>query len=449
MQLKLAIISIYNSERKIYFLHGVLYPYFNYEGETFFLDKLINIFKEYTHIFLLMLVIQYTFKSILCIRESIIHRIINKKIILYIVIAAGILIMTQYEISISDKIQLSKHTYAHDSTEQYDDIVTKYMKDNKLPGIAVGIVDTNGSHIITHGMASKENEVTQDTLFEIGSISKAYTGIILADFIERGEVQLSDNVKLHGKQIEGVTLESLITHTSGLPSIPTNIGFKINTIITSLTGGNPYSNMNDLTLINFLETYKVYPEKEWNYSNIGVGLLGVYLEQESNSTYDEILGNVITDPLNMANTTIESVEGLATGYRKYIRLNKMSIASKAKPWDTNGGIAAMGGIRSSVKDMVRFLDASILDETPSIQLSKKELYEIDEHTSMAMGWIISKKRIEDNDIIWHNGGTGGFSSYLAIVEGLPVGVVILTNKADVDLGQLADKIMEISILKTE
>ena len=123
----------------------------------------------------------------------------------------------------------------------------------------------------------------------------------------------------------------------------------------------------------------------------------------------------------------------------------MNLASKAKPWQLEGGLAATGGIRSSGQDMLKLLEAVVTDELSSIKLSKKEIFKKDDNMSMGMGWIISKNKIKDNNIIWHNGETGGFCSYLATVEDKSIGAVILINKGRCNLSELGKAIIDIAI----
>ncbi len=428
------------------------------EENMFLVDKVMMFFKEYGWLFILFLVLQYTVKSLYCIYnitkpEAKDKKISLRKTVLYICVVIGLLLAMKYELYFSE----SSVSINHDSSDQlssvYEKVITEYIRDEKVPGMVVGIVNGDRSSLITYGYSNKNTKVTKDTLFEIGSISKVFTGIMLAEKIVNGDLNLNDKIKLYVNELdqsyEDITLGDLITHTSGIPRVSETLGFQINSFMKNFIGGNPYASISDEKLITLLNKDGLNQSGEWNYSNLGVATLGMCLTNQSKQSYDEMLKYAITDRLGMKNTFVEYPidyeNTLAQGYRDYIRIGKVNYASKANPWEMEGGLAAMGGIRSSGQDMLKLLEAVVTDELSSIKLSKQEIFKKDDSMSMGMGWIISKNKIKDNNIIWHNGETGGFCSYLATVEDKSIGVVILINKGRCNLSELGKAIINIAI----
>lgn len=424
----------------------------------FLVNNVMIFFKKYGWLFTLILVSQYTVKSLYCIYhitklEAKEKKSTSRKLLLYICVVIGLLLAMKYELYFSE----SSVSINHDSNGQlstvYDKVITEYIRDEKIPGMVVGIVNGDRSSLITYGYANKNTKMTKDTLFEIGSISKVFTGIMLAEKIANGELNLTDKIKLYVNELdqsyEDVTLGNLTTHTSGIPKIPGALGFQISSFMKNFIGENPYAGINDEKLITLLNKDGLNQPGKWNYSNSGVATLGMCLSNQSEQSFNEILKYAITDKLGMKSTFVEypidSKNRLAQGYRDYIKISKINLASKANPWELEGGLAAMGGIRSSGQDMLKFLEAVVTDELSSIKLSKQEILKKDDSMSMGMGWIISKNKIKDNNIIWHNGETGGFCSYLATVEDKSIGVVILINKGKCNLSELGEAIMNIAI----
>src|SRR5260370_20331102 len=147
----------------------------------------------------------------------------------------------------------------------------------KSVGIVVGLVDENGSGIMSWGRKARENKETVDgdTVFEIGSVSKAFTGTLLADMVERGEVKLDDpisrylpkTVKVPARNGREITLADLATQSSGLPRMPGNFSPK--------DPNNPYADYSVEQMYDFLSGYTLTRDigEKYEYSNLGVGLL--------------------------------------------------------------------------------------------------------------------------------------------------------------------------------
>ena len=173
-------------------------------------------------------------------------------------------------------------------------------------GIAVGIVDEQGTRVFFYGTNGRGAPIDEHTLFEIGSISKVFTTTALAEMALEGTVHLDDPIDTYlpitarapqrnGKQI---TLRHLATHYSGLPRLPTNLDI--------LNREDPYAAYKEFDLLNFLSTYKlkVDPGSRSEYSNYGMGLLGYLLGRIDSATYEQVIVNRVCGELGMPSTRV-------------------------------------------------------------------------------------------------------------------------------------------------
>jgi CubicO group peptidase (beta-lactamase class C family) len=312
-------------------------------------------------------------------------------------------------------------------------------------GMVVGIVDDQGTRFICYGKPSLDSDqtVNANTVFEIGSVTKVFTAILLAGMVERGEVMLDDPISKHlpgsvktptraGKVI---TLLDLATHTSGLPRMPTNFAPK--------DPRNPYANYTIENMYSFLSGYVLTRDigSEWEYSNYGFGLLGQILAQRAGTNYEAFVHTRILEPLKMASTAITLTPGmqerLAKGHDLWLK--------PTPNWDMSV-FAPAGGLRSTATDLVRFVAANLgLVESPllsSMRMSHKPRHSAGHpNLRIGLGWRISNKY--GTEITWHGGGTYGYTSFIGIDEQKRKGVVVLSNSGNdvIDIGAhlLCDK----------
>src|ERR1039457_6874249 len=191
-------------------------------------------------------------------------------------------------------------------------------------GIVVGIVDGHGRRFVSYGSFSLKDPrpVGNDTVFEIGSTTKVFTSTILADMVQRGEVSLDDpvakylpaDVKMPRRGGKQITLIDLATHTSGLPRMPSNFAPK--------DIDNPYADYTVANLFHFLSSYELTRDigSKFEYSNMGVGLLGSALGNRAGMDYEALVRARVTGPLKMDNTRIalspEMKSRLAQGHNE-------------------------------------------------------------------------------------------------------------------------------------
>jgi len=225
-------------------------------------------------------------------------------------------------------------------------------------GIVVGIISPEGRRVISYGALDKGDPrpLTGDTVFEIGSVTKVFTSLLLSDMSQRGEVALTDpiskylpaTVKVPQRNGREITLQDLATQSSGLPVLPSNLKPK--------DMANPYADYSVEQLYAFLSTYELSRDigAKYEYSNLGVGLLGHVLTRKAGMDFETLVSKRITGPLGMTSTLITLSPAvktrLATGHD-----------DKLKPvanWDFST-LPGAGALRSTVNDMLTFLAANL------------------------------------------------------------------------------------------
>ena len=297
-------------------------------------------------------------------------------------------------------------------------------------GIVVGVVDPEGQRIIAYGHLAEGDSrpLDGDTVFEIGSVTKVFTSLLLSEMVERGEVKLDDpvlkflpsTVKVPERDGRQITLVDLATHTSGLPRMPTNFEPK--------NPANPYVDYSVEKLYDFLSSYKLTrdPGSQYEYSNVGGGLLGLALARHAGMDYGKLVRDWICKPLGMdstgVNLTPEMKARLATGHNAALK--------PVENWDLPAAFAGAGALRSTANDMLKFLAANIgLAKTP-LAPAMAAMLKVRRPTGMpgvmvALGWHLFTTN--GKEIVWHNGGTGGYRSFIGFNPAAHVGVVVLSN----------------------
>ena len=302
--------------------------------------------------------------------------------------------------------------------------------EKRVPGIVVGMIadDPQERWVVGYGRLSATDERVPDgdTVFEIGSITKVFTGILLAQAVLNGEVKLDDPISMYlpegvtAPEYEGrsITLLDLATHTSGLPRESFH----------PRDESNPYADYTMDQMYVFLSGYRLTraPGSSFEYSNYGFGLLGnLLVRRAGQADYEALLLERITRPLGMDSTRIEltpeMLSRLATPHLSY------SVVTSNFDIPT---LAGCGAIRSTANDMLTFLAANMgMTETelqPALQLANTPQRLMDGLDYMGLGWVLPNS---GKGIHWHNGETGGYHSYLGWDPQRKIGVVVLANAA--------------------
>jgi D-alanyl-D-alanine-carboxypeptidase/D-alanyl-D-alanine-endopeptidase len=305
-------------------------------------------------------------------------------------------------------------------------------------GVTVGVVQHGVRRVFTYGPTKP------DSVFEIGSITKTFTGLLLAQMAAAKKVRLDEPVRgllppgtvAKPESGDEITLLDLSVQHSGLPRMPDN--FK------PAEPTNPYADYDEKALFAWLGTHGVVRTKDapFGYSNVGVGLLGAALARRAGLSYEALLRQEITGPLGMHDTVVR----LTPALRARLAEGHDDKHAPARPWDLDA-LAGAGGIRSTAADMLTYLEAQLHpDALPAkvtasaagktLPAALRESHVVRarayEREEIALNWL----RTTASGRYWHNGGTGGYTSFAAFDPGGDVAVVVLSNTAN----GLADKL---------
>lgn len=317
-------------------------------------------------------------------------------------------------------------------------VIRENVDNGKHESIFIGIVDGNSTDYYHYGTtAAPENDgrpIDENTIFEIGSVTKVITSIILADMVQREEVSLDDPidrflpedlVDLPSKYDDRITLFDLATHTSGFPREADNFPVWDFDAYPDYDEDKIYEYLSDLDLPRDAGS-------QYEYSNFGASLLGHVLSLNAGKSYEQLLDERISKRLGMNSTCIEQCQELQDRFAK-----PHFFGILMDEYYLSDSMAGAGAIRSSGSDMLLFLQHVMghkdSDLTDSFELTQVKHHYVSDELSIGLGWHISYDDKSDKTIVWHNGGTGGFKSFVGFNSENDQGVVILTNsKVNVD-----------------
>lgn len=283
--------------------------------------------------------------------------------------------------------------------------------------------------------------------FEIGSVTKTMTAALLAEFIARGEVTLDDPLaKLlpPGTNVPSfndrqITVGDIVTHTSGLPSIPPQWHLS--------DTNNPYAAVTERDLLGALAATQLTraPGSQWEYSNFAMMVLSYALAKRSGKDYETLLRERLLTPLGMNDTYIAGRPP-----RVHLAQGHLSNAKPAGPWDFPADMAGVGGVRATLPDMVHYLEGELgLREstiTPALAQTQQQVARVGGY-AMGMNWILST--VKGRAVVMHEGGTGGCSSFVAFDRAARRGVILLSDTSLTsigDFGALALHLLDPSML---
>lgn len=319
-------------------------------------------------------------------------------------------------------------------------LIKPYVEAKQLVGVSVGVVQGDREATVHMGVTKVGGDVADDaTVYEIGSTSKVFTGLLLADAVIQEKVTLNQPAKellpkgigmpsLGGRDI---TLLDLATHRSGLPKISDNMPMK--------NAENPYADYRPRLAYDFLNKYHLTrtPGDSYEYSNLGMALLGQLIVRQAKMSYDRLLKQRITEPLAMENTAVD----LSMEMKKHLATPHLEPGTSTSTWEF-AGMPGAGGIRSTTADMMKFIRANISppdnEVGKAIELAWQKHHDAKESSeSMGLAWHFTSNQLTH----WHNGQTGGFHSMLMVGRPKKLGLILLTNTASMEADQLAGEIM--------
>jgi CubicO group peptidase (beta-lactamase class C family) len=281
-----------------------------------------------------------------------------------------------------------------------------------------------------------------DTRFEIGSITKPLTGMLLADAIDRGEVSLDTTTGdlLPGDAETGfgsISLRELCTHTSGLPRLPRGPLTLLRAGRFLLLGTHPYRGTTPSGVLRVAARQRLRGRGQFRYSNLGGAVLGQLLALGAGDEYGPLMNERIFTPLGMTASAVASPQQTAPpGWS--------SKGHRRPPWTTMGGFAPAGGVISTLGDMARLAVALLDGSAPgSGSLTPIEGVATDgTNRAIGMFWVIESVPGTDRRLAWHNGQTAGYSSFLGLAPHTGRAVIVLANVAQVsDQQRIAFELM--------
>lgn len=314
---------------------------------------------------------------------------------------------------------------------EVDSLAVAYLSRPENASLSIGILK-NGKTVFYHYGETRKGTGTlpsNRSIYEIGSISKSFTGILLAKAIEEQKVKADDDIRsylpkscqnLAYKQTP-ITLVQLANHTSGIPRLPENLTGQKN-----FDEKDPYRHYTKELLFNYLGKLKLktMPGTVSEYSNTGMALLGVILEAVYGKSYEALVKEKITEPLHMAHTYQEVPAAeqpqFCTGYDDQ---------GHETPYWNLGDIPGCGGLRSTPEDMMLYLQANSEEKEPAVKLSHATTFQSGKYNSLGMAWH-KQQNLSGDELIWHNGATYGFSSFMGFYKGKNCGVIVLSNSGN-------------------
>ncbi|MCS0323587.1 class C beta-lactamase [Vibrio diabolicus] len=329
-----------------------------------------------------------------------------------------------------------------------DECAKGLMNEYDIPGLAVAVTIDGMRYFYNYGFAdeSKGSLVTNDTIFELGSISKTFAATLTGYAQEKGKLNMDDKVKDYIPELEN----SVLGNT------------KLVHVATYTAGGLPLQFpsevTNDAEMMQYYKTWK--PEYEAGtkrkYSNPSIGLFGYIGALSMKSDYTEMMETVILPELGMTNTFVDVPKDKLNNYA-------FGYSSEGKPVRVNPGIldAQAYGIKSTSLDMLQYIEANMgqaqlnTDIENALERAHTKYFDTDTFTQ-AVGWegynypvslsqllkgnssdvILNAKPVQASESgtlgrdVWYNktGSTGGFGAYVAYVPSEKIGIVILANK---------------------
>lgn len=314
-------------------------------------------------------------------------------------------------------------------TDSIKAIIKREVANKRSKSIIVGIVNTNGRQIFAEGKISDSNTALPDgnTIYEIGSITKVFTSLALADMSLKQELNLTDpiskflpkTVKTPVRNGKEISLLSLSTHRSGMPRFPYNVDPK--------NLDEPYADYTVEKLYEYVSHFEPAfdIDSKWRYSNVAYGLLGNILTLVAKKDFETLIQEDIFKPLNLNNTVIS----LTKKQKSNLAVGHAETGAVVGLTDL-GTIGPGGSIRSNVNDLLTFAEANIgsikTNLSPAMELTHVMQAKKDGNdTFTTMGWTL----VDENgkSYLFKDGGMPGYSSFLGIDKKNKIGVVVLSN----------------------
>jgi len=332
----------------------------------------------------------------------------------------------------------------HDLVKRIDQMGARYLASHPYASLVIAVSQDGKRYVKGFG----EVAPNERTIYEIGSVTKVFTGLLLARMVESGLARLDDPIDLYlpdGMKAPSqngrlITLQDLATHTAGLPRLPANL------LSTAKDLQNPYAGYGTAELLASVPAAKLEsePGKKSTYSNYGYGLLGQLLARKAGRLYEDLVTEKIIAPLNLSDTVFH----LSAGQQARLALPHDTKGTVIKNWDMEA-MAPAGALRSDAADLLAFLEANLAPDALPLGAALKLAQKIHFRgfaDRVGLGWQI-RLPVEQQVLFWHNGGTGGYVSFIGFEKKSRMAVVILSNSGDATAGDASVDKMAFELLK--
>lgn len=337
--------------------------------------------------------------------------------------------------------------------QRYADTLARiYLSDPGNSSLSIGLVNGDSTETFFYGETKKGTGLLPEksTLYEIGSISKTFTAIMVAHAVNEGKIKLDDDIRKYlpgtfpDLEFKGIPIKivNLCNHTSGLPSIPDDFEKQ-----PDYNAADPYLHYSKEMIYGYLRSFKpdASPGTESSYSNLGFGVLGTILENVYGKPLEKLVEQTITKPLKMYHTKYE----VSLTEQKLMAIGYSDQTGKAVPYWNLAAFKAAGGLKADLNDMLLYVKANIkanLKANVKTNLTSKNkdfllTYQVTDHQEdfeRGLAWMIQPLKNEQDlkngtlknpKVIWHNGGTAGFRSFCGFIKDGQQGIVILSNSS--------------------
>ncbi|NGM67014.1 serine hydrolase domain-containing protein [Sphingobacterium sp. SGR-19] len=315
-----------------------------------------------------------------------------------------------------------------------DSVANTYIRKGNTQSLSIAVFHKNKYTTFLYGETEKGNNTlpTENTLYEIGSITKVFTATLLADLVTKDVIRLDDSIMSFlpdsvssNPALKGITFKTLANHTSGLPRMGDNWNR-----VAGYNEKDPFATYDQKALFSFLKNYKASrePGEEYEYSNLGYGLLSELIAIVCKKNYIQCLEETILKPLQLNHTTdkpdAKKQQIISPG------LDKEGNTTPLWNWEA---LIGAGGLKSNIRDLMLFAVEQFKMPENELQkamaLTRQFTFFTPENLDIGLAWRISM--MEDGIIYFHHtGGTAGSSSFVGLSPDTKTAVVILSNASE-------------------
>lgn len=335
-----------------------------------------------------------------------------------------------------------------DVDKAIDEVANGYLRKSNTRALSVGVIHDGMTTSYYYGETQRDSSDLPDenSLFEIGSISKTFTATLLAYLVQKNEVALDDAITRYlpdtlqqNKALQAITLQQLANHTSGLPRLPEGL---LDT--EGVDPLNPYASYTTEDLYDYLLHYTARrePGQEYEYSNLGYAVLGIILTNISESSYEQMVLDTIAAPFGLTHLKqhVSEDDQLLPVHNNF--------GTPTPHWDFDV-FAAAGALRATTNDLLNYARAHFKmpesDLEHALALTRQFTFFNPPDTDIGLAWHMS---LEYGSLVFiHTGGTGGSSAYIALSPDDKIAVVVLSNAAE-SVAETGNTILEFLLEKS-